>query len=442
MRGEARWMRTNSGRRLWGRMRALSLAVSLFGCSSEGARPMPEMSSPTPNAGADAPPGVGGHQGGHGAAGAGMGSILGADGSSSDRDASVSGGSAGEANAEGGMAGAGASSATAGMGAAGAGAQVAGAGAGAGAGSGGSDSSSVTPYPPLEADTIGTPMQIASGFALAESPLWDPCDNRLLFSDVSASGGGVINALGADGKVSQFMKATGNTNGIAWDVDGSLILAQMAGHVARRDRSGMVTTIDAPGTMLNTPDDVVVRSDGTIYLSDGDFCPVGSLLGYTRALPVYTIKPGTTMLINSGTVRGPNGIELSPDEKTLYVNGYGEGNIWRFDVMQDGSLMKQAQPFVTGLTDPDSMCLDAAGNLYVAVSAGIQVIRPDGTKLKLISVRGPAGSCTKAGATNCTFGGEDGKTLYITTWTTLWKIDGMPIPGLDWLVGKQRAQCN
>jgi gluconolactonase len=309
--------------------------------------------------------------------------------------------------------------------------------------SGDPDASSPTAmsYPPLDPAAIGMPAKIADGFSLAESPLWDPCGDRLLFADVSATGGGKINAVDANGTVTEFMSNTGNTNGMAWDIDGSLILAQMTGHVARRDRAGMVTQIDPPMSNLHTPDDVTVRSDGTIYLSDGDFCPIGTLLGYSSALPVFTIKPNTTTLINSGTVRGPNGIELSPDEKVLYVSGYGEGSIYRFDVMPDGMIMKQPQALITGLSDSDSMCLDAAGNLYVAVRSGIQVLSPEGDKIKLIPVTAPAGSCTKAGMTNCTFGGKDGKTLYITSWTTLFKIDDMPIPGLEWFIGQKRAKC-
>jgi gluconolactonase len=300
-------------------------------------------------------------------------------------------------------------------------------------------------YPALDPAAIGTPVQIANGFGLAESPVWDPCEHQLLFSDVQGGGGrGVINALGADGNVSVVMMNTANTNGFAYDIDGSLILTQMGGkpgHVARRDLTGTVTVIDPAGSMLHTPDDVVVRSDGTIYFSDGDFCPIGTLLGYLSALPVYMIKPGTSTLVNVGTTTGPNGIELSPDEKVLYVAGYGNGTLSAFDVADDGTPTKRATPLVSGLTDPDSLCLDAAGNLYLGVSSGLQVLRSDGTKVKLIPITAPAGSCTKAGVTNCTFGGDDGKTLYITTWTTLFKIDAMPIPGLDWIVGKQRAKC-
>lgn len=308
--------------------------------------------------------------------------------------------------------------------------------------SGESDAATMpTSYPPLDPAMFGMPTQIAKGFSLAESPLWDPCGHRLLFADVSASGGGKINAMDPSGTVTEFMSNTGNANGMAWDIDGSLILAQMSGHVARRDRSGMLTVLDPADSDLHTPDDVVVRSDGTIYLSDGDFCPIGNLLGYGSSLPVYTIKPNTTALINSGMVRGPNGIELSPDEKTLYVNGYGDGTISVFDVMADGTLLKKSEPLITGLSSPDSSCLDAAGNLYVGVSSGVQVLKPDGTKVKLISINSAAGSCTRAGITNCTFGGDDGKTLYMTSWTAIYKIDNMPIPGLDWIVGQKRAKC-
>jgi gluconolactonase len=439
MRSDANLKHSSFSRRARQRLRVLSLATSLFGCSSAGT---PQSLTPgVSSGGAGASPTAGssvvGSAGNMGVAGSSLGASgtsAAASGSSANTGAGAGGMKVMPPSGAAGMLGASGAVASSGSGGSAAGASAAGSGGAAG-------SNMPSTYPPLDAAAIGTPMQIASGFTLAESPLWDPCTHRLLFVDVNASGGGAINSLGADGKITVVMKGTGNTNGMAWDIDGSLILAQMSGHVARRTPAGMVTVLDPAGSNLHTPDDVVVRSDGTIYFSDGDFCPIGTLLGYNTALPVYTIKPNTTALINSGTVRGPNGIELSPDEKLLYVNGYGEGTIWRFDVMADGTLMKQTTPFATGLTDPDSMCLDAAGNIYVAVSTGIQVLRPDGSKVKLIPITAPAGSCTKAGMTNCTFGGDDGKTFYVTTWTTIQKIDNMPIPGLDWIVGNKRAKC-
>jgi gluconolactonase len=298
-------------------------------------------------------------------------------------------------------------------------------------------------YPMLTADAIGPAARVAGGYTLAESPLWDHCNHRLLFSDAAAGTGGIIYALGADGMVTSFMTNTGKANGLAFDLDGSLLMAKMgAKHIGRRDKTGMVTAIDPPGPALHTPDDLVVGSDGTIYFTDGDFCPIGNLLGYGSVLPVYSFKPGASKLVNQGSVGGPNGIELSPDEKTLYVDAYGEGALWTFAVGDGGKLTKASRALATGLSKPDSLCVDAAGNLYVGVTPGLQVLRPDGTKVKLIPVTALGSGCLNPGVTNCGFGGEDGKTLYITTWQTLYKVEGMPIPGLEWVYNQKRLTCN
>jgi gluconolactonase len=338
------------------------------------------------------------------------------------------------------------SAAVAGVGAAAGAGTVAGSSGGAGvpavvAGAGGS--AGPTTYPMLDASKIGQPSQVAMGFTLAESPVWDRCGKQLLFVDVEAS---TIHTLSPDGKVGVFATNTNYANGIAFDLDGSLILAQMGGRnghgaLARRDAAGMVTTLvdkDPAGMSFHTVDDVIVGSDGTIYFSDGDFAHGSTYtsLGYGSQLPVYALKPGTSMptLLKGDTVGGPNGIELSPDEKTLYVDGFGEGTVWKFTIAADGTPKKGAA-LVRGLTNPDSLCLDAAGNLYVGVMAGLQVLRPDGTKVTVIPI------LSSKGVTNCSFGGDNGTTLYITAWTGVWKVDNMPIPGLDWVVNKTRQKC-
>jgi gluconolactonase len=315
------------------------------------------------------------------------------------------------------------------------------AGTASAAGSGGTTGPG--PYPALAAAMIGAPKRVAMGYTLAEGPVWDHCGHRLLFTDVEAS---TIHQLGADGKVSVFAMNTNYTNGIAFDIDGSLIMAQMGGSngrgaLARRDTTGMVSVLadkDPQGLPLHTVDDVVVGSDGTIYFSDGDFAhgTTYTSLGFASQLPVYALKPGSGVrtLLKGDTVAGPNGIKLSPDEKTLYVDGFGEGTVWTFSLAADGT-PKKGTALTRGLSNPDSLCLDAAGNLYVGVSSGLQVLRPDGSKVSVIPIS------SANGVTNCTFGGDDGKTLYITAWTGLWKVDAMPIPGQDWTVNQTRVKC-
>jgi gluconolactonase len=121
----------------------------------------------------------------------------------------------------------------------------------------------------------------------------------------------------------------------------------------------------------------------------------------------------------------PNGIELTRDEKTLYIASYLDENVYRYDVAADGSLGTR-RVFLGNIDDADSLCLDAAGNLYVGASAGLRIYRPDASAVGTIAM--PTGDKV----TNCAFGGADGRTLYITAWKTLWSIEAMPIPGLEW----------
>jgi gluconolactonase len=287
-------------------------------------------------------------------------------------------------------------------------------------------------YPALKMEDLGVPVQVASGFGLAEGPLWDPCGKQLLFTDTTAN---IVHTLSPDDELGVFMEDTDNANGLAFDIDGSLILAQMGGapgHIARRSADGSVEQLGPAQPALHTPDDVIVRSDGTIYFTDGDFPPIGSF--NFGALPIYSLAPGADEFVNQGMVMGPNGIEFSPDEATLYVDAYFEGTVVKFDVAADGSTSNRSV-FASGLTTPDSLCVDAGGNLYVGVSTGLAVFRPDGTPVGLIPVAGAQG------VTNCAFGGKDGKTLYITAWTIVLKLEAMPIPGLDWVVNRKRVQC-
>lgn len=310
-------------------------------------------------------------------------------------------------------------------------------GAGGTAGTGGSGGS--ISWPRLEASQIGSPILISNAFRLAEGPVWDVCGHRLLFSDVN---GNVIHQLVPGAPISVFLSNSNYANGLAFDAQGGLLLAEMGG-----GRGGRITRLDSArirqvlvdrnplGGVLNTSDDLAIRSDGTIYFTD-PIVSHGAFLGLPiGTYPLYRLEvgPAPRQLVTESRWALPNGVDFSPDEKTLYMVDYLGGTVQQFAVAADGALALEA-PLATRLTNPDSACLDAAGNIYVGVSSGLLVLRPSGERVALIPIP------SAQGTTNCGFGGEDGKTLYITAWTSLWRIPGMPIPGLDWTVN-QRIDC-
>ena len=293
--------------------------------------------------------------------------------------------------------------------------------------------------PELQPMRIGKPTLLAKNFILAESPTWDPCGKRLIVADPSNN---TISEVAEDGQVSVLLSDTDYTNGMIYDRDGSLLMAQMGnnmgGRVARLDRSGSITVLvdkDPRGGRLHTVDDLTVRSDGTIYFSDGDFSHASHTTLILTPTPLYILKPGPNprVLVAGPSVAGPNGVELSPDEKTLYLDAYFSNATMKYQVEPDGTL-SAAATLASAMSNADSLCLDLAGNLYVGVAGGLQVLKPDGTRLKTI----PVEFTNKV--TNCTFGGPQGTTLFITAWTEVWKVDDMPIPGLDWSIN-QRIDC-
>lgn len=212
------------------------------------------------------------------------------------------------------------------------------------------------------------------------------------------------------------MDMTNHVNGIVLGYDSMFYMAEMAngegGRITRmgRDKKIEVLVDKSPsGRALQTSDDLAVRSDGTIYFSDpiisrGDYV---STLGSLAQHPYYWVKPKndlrTREIVRVGSASLPNGVRLSPDERTLYIAAFFDSRILMFDVMPDGSL-SEPTTFASGLSSADSMCLDVTGNVDVGVGPGLQVLRPDGSKVKVIPIDARA-------TTNCGFGGPDGKAL-------------------------------
>lgn len=295
-------------------------------------------------------------------------------------------------------------------------------------------------FPEISASMFGTPKLIASSFDLSEGPLWDPCEQRLLFSDVNTR---KIYTYAPGGEIGVYVERTNYVNGMIFDREGRMLLAEMGGgaggRITRMTRDKQIEVLidrDPSGDRLRTSDDLTLHADGTIYFSD----PVITHGSFTAPLivgaaPFYRLSPGATgmrNLVKEGEGRGTNGIRLTRDMKTLLVSEYSAGKIAKYTVHDDGSV-EDAGDLITGLSKTDSMCLDLAGNVYIGVATGIQVVRPDGRKVALLRV----GSET----TNCAFGGPDGKTLFITAWTKLLSLENMPIPGLAWAQDK-RMKCD
>lgn len=297
-------------------------------------------------------------------------------------------------------------------------------------GSGGGAGASICPDPPFAADPLPankTAQKVQGGFKFLEGPVWLADRNALLFSDMNF---GAPNAPPLNGPASTIHKftlpssfevflANGGSNGLGLDQNGLIVACTHdTRSVSRYDPETKERSVVASaymGKKFNSPNDVVVRSDGTVYFSDPDY-QLSS--GTPSELPtaVYRVSPeGVVSLVD--TMAKPNGVALSPDEATLYV-GAVDGKVRKYAVSADGST-GPAQAF-SDVAGPDGMGIDCAGNLYVAGSSGVSVISPAGKKL------GSIGGFS--GATNVAFGGPARKTLYITAGDALYSIE-LPIPG-------------
>jgi gluconolactonase len=317
-----------------------------------------------------------------------------------------------------------------------------------------SSSTSPTSYPPLTFSDIGPAALVSNQFYFTEGPVWDPSANVLYFTDINAhqngNMGGAIYRLTPPDTIDVFFQPDGNADGIGLDPQRNIIAAGFASRNVWRYSNGSMETLApcaSPSTAtcyqdkeINTPDDITARSDGVIYFTDPTFASGGQgfpmqNLALGNAQGVYRLTPDGTLSVEDVTTSGPNGVNLSPDEKTLYVAYTGASSVSKFDVAADGSLSNK-QPFASGATIADSMCVDAGGNVYVGTSSGLAVFDPTGQRLGTISAGGQI-------VTNCAFGGTDQKTLFITARSqatlfgappagasSLYKVENMPVPGI------------
>jgi gluconolactonase len=258
-----------------------------------------------------------------------------------------------------------------------------------------------------------------------EGPVWVQASSVLLFSDITFTtpiDPSQILKLTPPSTEATFLQDSG-TNGMAIDGSGTVFACshKVQGIVKLDFGAATLTTVvdNYGGKKFNSPNDMTLRSDGTIYFTDPDY-QLGSRTSETGKKGVYRVSPTGQVSVIDDTFTEPNGIALSPDESVLYVADYSGNVVRTFSVASDGSTSSR-KDFAT-VTTPDGFAVDCAGNLYVAsgTPGAIQVYSTSGTKLGSVTVA--------ASLSNMAFGGSDGKTLYITAGKALYSLD-MNLPG-------------
>lgn len=235
--------------------------------------------------------------------------------------------------------------------------------------------------------------------------------------------------VNSDGSV-EVVIADAGTNGLAVDGSGRLLAGEhrtgaiVAVDIVAQTGMGLVTQFD--GVRFNSPNDLTVGQEGTIYFTDPDYqAPVPAPQAATRA---YRIPPGSTSAVPfAEDRRQPNGITLSPDRTTLYMSA--SDGLVAYPVLPDGAL-GTGEPFATGVVrSSDGMAVDCAGNLYTTSGQTVVIVDASGAEVGRIAVP------DVQSVTNVAFGGADNKTIYITTlgsgsrvglFTHAGQVPGMP----------------
>ena len=275
-------------------------------------------------------------------------------------------------------------------------------------------------------------IRVATGFRFTEGPLWFSKGNYLLFSDIPAN---TIFRLSANGQVTVFRQPSGNSNGLTLDREGRLLACEHGNRrVTRTEHDGSVRVVADKfgGNILNSPNDVVVKSDGSIYFTDP---PYGIKPAQQEQLiqGVYRLDPARALLaLVADDFDRPNGLAFSPDESKLYIDdSSARRHIRVFDVKPDGSLTNGRLFHDMDSKEkgsPDGMKVDQLGHLYCTGPGGVWVFDPKGQHLgTIVTPEKPA---------NCAWGDDDLRTLYITAKTSVYTIR-VNIPGIPFFPARR-----
>lgn len=278
--------------------------------------------------------------------------------------------------------------------------------------------------------------RIVSGRAWVEGPVWNRKEKYLLFSDIPTNS--IIKWQEGKG-TSVFLKPSGYTgkapfdgpepgsNGLAYDPEGCLVSAEHGDRrIGRLEANGKkITLVDRyEGKRINSPNDVVFRSNGDLYFTDPPFGLPKSYDDPRKETPfqgVYKYSKDGKLTLLTNDIKAPNGIAFSPDEKKLYISNADPANaVWMvYDVKADGTIENGKVLFnATAWTKskpgvPDGMKVDREGNIFGAGPGGIHVISPNGKHLGSIETGVPTGNLAW---------GEDGASLFITSNTNVYRL--------------------
>jgi gluconolactonase len=268
---------------------------------------------------------------------------------------------------------------------------------------------------------FGMVTQIGPAFGTLGGIRWRASTQTALFTDITNNEIHQLIPPSTFDMGGPFLPNAQEPYGINFDTAGLLLLCQDTPRsVVRRQANGTFTTVAAQymGQNLNSPNDIVVRSDGTIYFTD----PTFGLNGRTRGVAfngVYRVDLQANLHAEfmGATTSLPNGLTLSPDEQTFYFSDTASGQVHAYDVNTDGSLAN-SRVFVGGLSAPQGLVTDNLANLYVATMGGISIYAPDGHAWGTLQVPTLPGE----GVGTMTFGGPQRNILIIISRTQVFTV--------------------
>jgi gluconolactonase len=296
----------------------------------------------------------------------------------------------------------------------------------------------VSPVPDSLIDPSAQLEKLGEGYQVTEGPVWVPAENCLYFCDIP---GDTRWRWTRENGMEISQRPSFKANGTCLDIEGNLITCeQVTSCVVRYHADGRreILAYHHRGTYLNSPNDIVVRSDGGIYFTDPDFGRWNDWIGQQRSKNgvgfrgVYRVghEGGgeAELLVAEDEFDQPNGLCFSPDESILYVNDSPRGHIKAFDVGADGTLSggRVLADGIGGMTNadgvievdarerphaPDGMECDALGNLWTTGPGGVWVTSPTGEHLGVLE--------TPEHCKSLVWGGEDGHTLFLMTETSV-----------------------